>query len=49
MFFLPMTLVSAWRRPEWEASLTMLPLSLAIAVFAGRPAGLPIASGRGCR
>ena len=36
LFFLPMTLVSAWGRPEWEASLVMLPLSLAIAVFSGR-------------
>jgi MFS family permease len=36
LFFLPMTLVSAWGRPEWEASLTMLPLSLAIAVFSSR-------------
>jgi hypothetical protein len=36
LFFLPMTLVSAWRRPEWEASLAMLPLSLAIATFSSR-------------
>jgi EmrB/QacA subfamily drug resistance transporter len=36
LFFLPMTLVSAWRRPEWEASLVMLPLSLAIATFSSR-------------
>ena len=36
LFFLPMTLVSAWGRPEWEASLIMLPLSLAIAIFSSR-------------
>ena len=36
LFFLPMTLVSAWSRPEWQASLVMVPLSLAIAVFSGR-------------
>jgi len=36
LFFLPMTLVSAWGRPEWEASLAMLPLSLAIAIFSRR-------------
>ena len=36
LFFLPMTLVSAWGRPEWEASLAMLPLSLAIAIFSSR-------------
>ena len=35
LFFLPMTLVSAWDTPEWEASLAMLPLSLAIATFSG--------------
>jgi MFS family permease len=35
LFFLPMTLVSAWNKPEWEASLAMLPLSLAIAGFSG--------------
>jgi MFS family permease len=36
LFFMPMTLVSAWGRPEWQASLVMLPLSLAIAAFSGR-------------
>ena len=36
LFFLPMTLVSAWSRPEWQASLVMVPLSLAIATFSGR-------------
>ena len=36
LFFLPMTLVSGWSRPEWQASLMMVPLSLAIAVFSGR-------------
>ena len=43
-----MTLVSAWGRPEWEASLVMLPLSLAIAIFSGGPDGSPTGSGRGC-
>ncbi|HHZ09232.1 MAG TPA: MFS transporter [Rhizobiales bacterium] len=36
LFFLPMTVVSAWGAAEWEASLMMLPLSLAIALFSGR-------------
>lgn len=36
LFFLPMTVVSAWGAPEWEASLMMLPLSLAVALFSGR-------------
>ena len=36
LFFLPMTLVAAWGKPEWEASLAMLPLSLMIAIFSGR-------------
>ena len=36
LFFLPMTVVSAWGAPEWQASLMMLPLSLAIALFSGR-------------
>lgn len=36
LFFLPMTLVSAWGRPEWQASLSMVPLSLAIALFSSR-------------
>ena len=31
-----MTVVSAWGAPEWQASLMMLPLSLAIALFSGR-------------
>jgi EmrB/QacA subfamily drug resistance transporter len=35
LFFLPMTLVSAWGKPEWEASLALLPLSLAIAGLSG--------------
>jgi len=35
LFFLPMTLVSAWGKPEWQASLVMLPLSAAIATFSG--------------
>jgi EmrB/QacA subfamily drug resistance transporter len=38
LFFLPMTLIAAWHRPAWEASLTLLPLSLAIALFS-RKAG----------
>lgn len=38
LFFLPMTVVSAWGAPEWQASLMMLPLSLSIALFSG-PAG----------
>ena len=36
LFFLPMTLVTAWGKHEWQASLAMLPLSLAIATFSGR-------------
>lgn len=36
LFFLPMTIISAWGATEWEASLIFLPLSLAIAMFAGR-------------
>ncbi len=36
LFFLPMTVVSAWGAPEWQASLMMLPLSLSIALFSGR-------------
>jgi MFS family permease len=36
LFFLPMTLIAAWHRPAWEASLTLLPLSLAIAMFSAR-------------
>ena len=36
LFFLPMTVVSAWGAPEWQASLMMLPLSLAIALFSGQ-------------
>lgn len=35
LFFLPMTAVSAWRVPEWQASLLFLPLSLSIATFSG--------------
>jgi EmrB/QacA subfamily drug resistance transporter len=36
LFFLPMTLMAGWDRPAWEASLTLLPLSLAIALFSHR-------------
>lgn len=36
LFFLPMTVVSAWGAPEWQASLMLLPLSLSIALFSGR-------------
>ncbi len=39
LFFLPMTLVSAWGVVEWQASLVLLPLSLFIA-------GLSSAAGR---
>ena len=35
LFFLPMTLISAWDKAEWEASLAMLPLSVAIASLSG--------------
>lgn len=35
LFFLPMILVAAWDKPEWEVSLATLPLSLAIALFSG--------------
>ena len=35
LFFLPMTLISAWDKQEWEASLAMLPLSVAIASLSG--------------
>lgn len=35
LFFLPMTLVSAWGAAEWQASLLLLPLSLAIATLSG--------------
>jgi len=33
LFFLPMTIVSAWGAKEWEASLLFLPLSLSMAFF----------------
>ncbi|MVA96062.1 MFS transporter [Nitratireductor sp. CAU 1489] len=36
LFFLPMTLVSAWNAAEWQASLMFLPLSLLIAGLSGR-------------
>lgn len=36
LFFLPMTVISAWGASEWEASVVTLPLSIAIALFAGR-------------
>lgn len=35
LFFLPMTLVAAWGKAEWQASLALLPLSLAIASLSG--------------
>ncbi|MGE3305946.1 MAG: MFS transporter [Rhizobiaceae bacterium] len=35
LFFLPMTVVSAWGAPEWQASLLLLPLSAAIALLSG--------------
>lgn len=36
VFFLPMTVVSAWNATEWEASLLLIPLSLFIALLSGR-------------
>ena len=36
LFFLPMTLVSAWNAEEWQVSLMFLPLSLLIALLSGR-------------
>jgi EmrB/QacA subfamily drug resistance transporter len=33
LFFLPMTVVSGWRTPEWKASLLFLPVSISIAVL----------------
>jgi len=36
LFFLPMTVVTAWGAAEWQASLLVLPLSLFIAAFSGR-------------
>lgn len=33
LFFLPMTVISAWGIPEWQASLLFLPLALAIGVL----------------
>jgi EmrB/QacA subfamily drug resistance transporter len=35
LFFLPMTLISAWGAPEWEASLALLPLALSIGLLSG--------------
>ncbi len=35
LFFLPMTVISAWYLPEWQASLLFLPLALAIGVLSG--------------
>jgi len=35
-FFLPMTLVSAWGTPAWQASLMFLPLSVLIALLSSR-------------
>ena len=35
LFFLPMTLVSAWGAKEWQVSLLFIPLSLFIALFSG--------------
>jgi EmrB/QacA subfamily drug resistance transporter len=37
-FFLPMTVVSAWNAPEWQASILFLPLSITLAILSG-PAG----------
>ncbi|MGI6855453.1 MFS transporter [Mesorhizobium sp. 1B3] len=36
LFFLPMTVVTAWGASEWQASLLVVPLSLFIAVFSGK-------------
>jgi EmrB/QacA subfamily drug resistance transporter len=36
LFFLPMTVVTAWGASEWQASLLVVPLSLFIAAFSGR-------------
>lgn len=36
LFFLPMTLISAWGAREWEVSLLLLPLSVFIALLSGR-------------
>jgi MFS family permease len=33
LFFLPMTVVSGWRVPEWKASLLFLPVSISIAAL----------------
>jgi EmrB/QacA subfamily drug resistance transporter len=35
LFFLPMTVISAWGAPEWQASLLFLPLALAIGFLSG--------------
>lgn len=36
LFFLPMTVVTAWGASEWKASLLVVPLSLFIAAFSGK-------------
>lgn len=36
LFFLPMTVVTAWNASEWKASLLVVPLSLFIAAFSGK-------------
>lgn len=36
LFFLPMTVVTAWGASEWQASLLVVPLSLFIAAFSGK-------------
>jgi MFS family permease len=35
IFFLPMTIISAWRAQEWEASLLFLPVSVSIVLLSG--------------
>ena len=45
LFFVPMTLVSAWGAPEWKASLMMLPLSVFIGTLSGRMGRLADARG----
>jgi EmrB/QacA subfamily drug resistance transporter len=36
VFFLPMTVISAWGAKEWQASLLFVPLSVAIALLSAR-------------
>lgn len=45
LFFLPMTVISAWGAAEWEASLLFLPVSFFIATLSGRTGRLADAHG----